>query len=110
MNPLIRQFPSNQFYERRLKDAESIETRTKDIQFLEGNLKAIQNKFNPIHFYDLSYSKEENSETSKINNDEVDFIEALIKQFILVVSKHSAASSHDIVRNFQANRDKTPEE
>ena len=33
------------------------------------------------------YSQEEQAEKSKMNNDEIDFIEKLIKQFVLILAK-----------------------
>jgi len=50
-------------------------------------VKLIQDSFNPMQFFDLTYSVESNSETSKTNNDEVDFIEQLIKKFVMLVVK-----------------------
>jgi superfamily I DNA and/or RNA helicase len=62
MHDLIRAFPSDQFYKGRLRDAESVKTRK-----LDGALAKITKVFSPVQFFDLTYSREEHSETSKVN-------------------------------------------
>lgn len=74
MHPMIREFPSSQFYEHRLKDAECIALRSDKAQ-IGPTLSLIQGELEPVRFFDLTYSSEECSETSKVNNDEVEFIE-----------------------------------
>ena len=55
--------------------------------YKESKVNLIQKNFSPIQFYDLAYSKEDQSETSKININEAEFIEQLIKNFISIVVK-----------------------
>lgn len=79
MHPSIREFPSTQYYDGRLMDDPSIEQRAKHMQESNSNLSLIQSLYQPIQFVDLTYSLESNSETSKVNNDEVAYIEHLLK-------------------------------
>lgn len=69
-------------------------------------MKLIQDSFNPMQFFDLTYSVESNSETSKTNNDEVDFIEQLIKKFVMLVVKkdQDRKSQTDLVKNFKRSK------
>lgn len=49
--------------------------------------------FNAFQFYDLSYSEEEASETSKTNQSEIDMIEKLIWKFITTLIKFGYSNS-----------------
>lgn len=86
MDPLIRQVPSSQFYEGRLKDDEDILTRSKSEDFKNGPLFPLTQNFSPIQFYDLTYARDMASETSKVNNDEVDLIQKLLWKMIFVLA------------------------
>lgn len=84
-----------------MSDAPSISTRSDDVYFKKSNLSLIQQEFQPIKFFDLTYSVEDSSETSKINNDEVDFIEQLIKRFVIRVARNNLLNSDNLfVKNF----------
>lgn len=52
---------------------------------MDSNLGAIQKAINSIAFYDITYSKEDASENSKKNKDEILFIENLIKAFVHLI-------------------------
>lgn len=77
MHPLIREFPSTQFYEGRLIDAESVQSG-----LTNPTLSRIQEKWGIIRFLDLPYSKESENDTSKTNAMEVDLITALLQQIV----------------------------
>ena len=64
MESAIRQFPSEQFYKGKLIDAPSITNRVLDQPL--ANLKADLNLKSTM-FFDLKYSMESYSETSKNN-------------------------------------------
>lgn len=57
----------------------------------------------------MTYSIEESSETSKVNNDEIEFIEYLLKSIILKVAKTVETKPHSIVSNFH-KKEQTLEE
>ena len=87
MDPVIREFPSTQFYEGRLRDDESILSRLNTTDFKAGPFAKINQFINPVMFFDLLYSSESDSEKSKINNDEVNFIEKLILKLVSTVAQ-----------------------
>jgi len=87
MDPVIREFPSSQFYENRLQDADSIVSRLDTPDFKAGPIAKINSIINPVMFFDLVYSSENESEKSKINNDEVFFIEKLIMKLVIIVAQ-----------------------
>ena len=89
MNPGIREFPSNQFYEKRLQDDDTITKRVNDPKYFDCSLGAIQKGLNSLMFYDIAYSREDASENSKTNMEEIKFIENLIKSFIHYVAKRN---------------------
>ena len=86
MNPSIRMFPSKQFYEERLQDDESITKRVEDPEYFDSSLGAISKNLNALKFFDITYSREDASETSKTNRDEISFIENLIKSFVKLIA------------------------
>ena len=86
MDPVIREFPSSQFYEGRLRDADSICSRLETPDFKAGPFAKINSCINPVMFFDLLYSSETESEKSKTNNDEVVFIEKLIMKLVIMVA------------------------
>lgn len=81
MAEAIRRFPSDQFYQGRLRDADSVVTRKP-----EGALEKITQAFKPVQFFDLTYSQEESSETSKVNPQEVAAIEQLIWSLVAALA------------------------
>lgn len=64
-----------------------------DAEFQQGALLAITENFSPVTFYDLGYSKEHSSETSKVNNDEVEVIQKLLWKMIGVLANHDKSGS-----------------
>jgi len=69
MDPMIREFPSNTFYEGRITDSDSIATRT-----ISTLVQAMGRVFQKLAFFDLLNSCESQDETSKTNREEVCFI------------------------------------
>ncbi len=65
-----------------LEDSETIKTRIENPKFKEGPLGILINKFGVLQFHDLTYSKENKNETSKVNDYEVSHIENLIWNFV----------------------------
>lgn len=86
MDPVIREFPSSQFYENRLKDDASIVSRIETSEYKNSSVASINTVLSPVMFFDLLYSNENDSEKSKINLDEVAFIEKLITKFVNTVA------------------------
>ena len=62
MEPIIRKFPSMQFYDNKIQDGESITTRDPP-----QVIKTIRESMNSMIFYDLMKSEETIAETSKAN-------------------------------------------
>ena len=88
MHPQIREFPSNQFYKGKLQDDMSVVGRQLDPPLAKArdvlNLK-------PAMFFNLQYSKESPSETSKQNQDEVLFI----RELLFMLAKQVAPTSYN---------------
>jgi superfamily I DNA and/or RNA helicase len=69
MHPQIRQFPSAQFYQGRLEDAEqSILARELDPSF--NFYRPLADVFERVVFFDLCFAKEEKTDLSKTNSYE----------------------------------------
>jgi len=75
MNPVIRQFPSDHFYEGNLQDADAVLTRAE-----ESYSRSIAQSYGRLTFYDIKYGKESSKETSKCNYDEADYAVKLFSQ------------------------------
>ena len=81
MHPLIREFPSNAFYDGKIGDGKNVITRKLDqemsrlSQFIRRNV-----------FFDLCNSRESASERSRCNMDEVRFTLNLIKFIVQAAS------------------------
>jgi hypothetical protein len=52
---------------------------------------SINTCLNSVMFFDLVYSSENDSEKSKVNNDEILFIEKLINKFVDVIARKTNA-------------------
>lgn len=87
MEPLIREFPSKQFYEGRLQDDPSISQRS-SLLLGKKTLSHLQSMLGTMMFHDLTFSQEDSSETSKSNNDEAEFVCKLIKKAINLITKY----------------------
>lgn len=102
MHDVIRRFPSDQFYQGRLRDAESVVARKP-----EGPLQKITGTFKPIQFFDLAYSVEENSETSKVNTQEVAAIEQLVWSLIASLVGDDISAKHSNVEAYLKQSNQT---
>jgi senataxin len=79
MLPQIREFPSDHFYGGRLVDDASVTAReiSKDQIALRKDLNC-----QPVMFFDLAYSKEQDFHRSKQNIDEANFVCNLLRIFL----------------------------
>jgi senataxin len=83
MHPLIRYFPSRQFYENRITDGDCIKTRK-----LTPDLVKIHDAMRRVCFFDLTASSETVSDRSKYNPSEVHFTLTLIKTLAQICGTH----------------------
>ena len=67
MHPMIRAFPSAEFYDNKLEDDVSISEREKPAILTEVTKEI---KVSPTVFFDLKFSKENSAQTSKKNDQE----------------------------------------
>ena len=86
MHAKIREFPSNQFYNGKLEDAQIIQEREKDPDFKFG---LMAKNFGRTTFFDLQFSREEQhpGSTSFFNISEVNFTFNLIETYLLPMNK-----------------------
>jgi hypothetical protein len=61
-------------------------TRLDTPDFKAGPIAKINSCINPVMFFDLLYSSENDQEKSKVNTDEVSFIEKLIIKLVIIVA------------------------
>jgi superfamily I DNA and/or RNA helicase len=73
MYPTIRKFPSDAFYEGKIKDGDSVLTREIDI-----TLQNLAQHFSRVVFFDMRWSTEEKIDLSRVNTAEADFTFQLI--------------------------------
>jgi senataxin len=76
MHSIIRKFPSDNFYESKLKDDLSVLNRESQSDFRDFEL--LSRHFSRIVFYDLEYTKESTNDMSKANLEEAKFTFSLI--------------------------------
>jgi superfamily I DNA and/or RNA helicase len=81
MHPEIRKFPSELFYHNQLTDGENIMKREKEVAF--NRFKPFANTYQRSIFFDLTYSKEKEMESSRINEDESNFTFKLLQEYFL---------------------------
>ena len=86
MDSAIRKFPSDQFYSGKLTDDQSVSSRE-----LEPALMSLKTNLGlkSTMFFDLCFSSECQSEKSKNNRDEVEFICKLLKAMAMSHSTRS---------------------
>jgi senataxin len=88
MHPLIRQFPSEHFYEGRLKDGKNITTQTMTKEYHSHLI------FRPFVFFDVKNTFETKAESthSLKNVKEAKFCALLVKNFFQLFSSKLAVS------------------
>ncbi len=77
MFPTIRQYPSNAFYEGKIKDGDSVLTRE-----LSLTIENLAKNFGRVVFFDLINSREQIQDLSKVNLSESKFTFNLIQSLI----------------------------
>ena len=87
MNPAISKFPSGQFYRHKLKDDPSVISRMREPSFLESPISHIHKHFQPLQFFNINNSIEENRESSRANIKEAKFVINILNKFEILINE-----------------------
>ena len=82
MHPLIRKFPSCQFYEGKITDGQNVCTRK-----LDDQMQSLSHSMRRSVFFDLVRSRETNENQSRVNRDEIKFTLNLVQCIVKIVGK-----------------------
>ena len=72
---------------------------------MNPTIALLKKQFNALQFYDLSYTEEQASETSKVNQGEIDMIENLLWRFISTLIKHNNSDDRSMMLDFSERRE-----